>query len=93
MASESASGTPRNELPLRFTFRKGWVPLCCAVCLSLIHISTVACAHDDDIGIPCLGDGSLVDVGLGAQPVDVYKRQSQYRMAATGRQGALLRVL
>ena len=31
--------------------------------------TTVACAHDDDIGIPCLGDGGLVDVGLGAQPV------------------------
>ena len=31
--------------------------------------AAVACAHDDDIGIPCLGDGSLVDVGLGAQPV------------------------
>ena len=31
--------------------------------------AAVACAHDDDIGIPGLGDGSLVDVGLGAQPV------------------------
>ena len=31
--------------------------------------TTVASAHNDDIGIPCLSDGSLVDVRLFAQPV------------------------
>ena len=31
--------------------------------------AAVAGAHDDDIGVPGLGDGGLVDVGLGAQPV------------------------
>ena len=31
--------------------------------------TAVACAHDEDISIHGLSDGSLVDVGLGAQPV------------------------
>ena len=31
--------------------------------------TAVARAHDDDVGVPGLGDGGLVDVGLGAQPV------------------------
>ena len=31
--------------------------------------TAIASAHDQDIGIHGLGDGSLVDVGLGAQPV------------------------
>ena len=31
--------------------------------------TAVACTYNDDVGIPCLGDGSLVDVGLFAQPI------------------------
>src|SRR5699024_6656170 len=31
--------------------------------------TAVAGADDQDIGVPGLGDGFLVDVGLGAQPV------------------------
>src|SRR5699024_5811403 len=31
--------------------------------------AAVARAHDHDVGVPGLGDGGLVDVGFGAQPV------------------------
>ena len=31
--------------------------------------TTVACTHDQDVGVHGLGDGGLVDIGLGAQPV------------------------
>ena len=31
--------------------------------------TAVACTHDQDVGVHGLGDGGLIDIGLGAQPV------------------------
>ena len=38
-------------------------------CIGSGKHAAVAGAHDEDVGVHRLGDGSLVDVGLGAQPV------------------------